>query len=87
MMKNFQIKGQYYTLLILKQPPKKFQSSFVLELLLHENLSSASPFKLQPHKRSNIQIIRRQQLKNCLSVFDHFVGLSLKVLSFLLNLN
>ena len=41
MMKNFQIKGQYYTLLILKQPPKKFQSSFVLELLLHENLSSA----------------------------------------------
>ena len=28
----------------------------------------------------HIQTIRRQKLTNCLSVFDHFVGLALKVL-------
>ena len=31
-----------------------------------------------PTKWSNTQTIRRQQPTNCLSVFDHFVGLALK---------
>ena len=36
-------------------------------------------FKLQPHKMvKHTQTIRRQQPTNCLSVFDHFVGLALK---------
>ena len=36
----------------------------------------------EPHKMvKHIQIIRWQQPSNCLSVFDHFVGLSLKGLS------
>ena len=38
--------------------------------------------KYQPHKMAkNIQTIRRQQSTNCLSVFDHFVGLVLKGLN------
>ena len=45
------------------------------------------PFKRQPHKivkhTQLTQTIRWQKLKNCLSVFDHFVGLALKGLMFL----
>ena len=38
------------------------------------------PFKCQPHKVViRTQTIRRQQSLNCLSVFDHFVGLTLRV--------
>ena len=41
------------------------------------------PFKRQPHKMvKRNQTIRWQQLTNCLSVFDHFVGLVFKGLSF-----
>ena len=41
-------------------------------------LDSSLPFKRQPHKMiKHTQTIRRQQPTNCLSVFDHFVGLSL----------
>ena len=37
------------------------------------------PFKHQSQKIvKHNQTIRRQQLTNCLSVFDHFVGLVLK---------
>ena len=36
-------------------------------------------FKRQPHKMvKRIQTIRRQELTNCLSAFDDFVGLALK---------
>ena len=36
-------------------------------------------FKRQPHKMVKLtQTIRRQQPTNCLSLFDHFVGLALK---------
>ena len=38
------------------------------------NPLSANPAKLQKHT----QTIRRQKPTNCLSVFDHFVGLALK---------
>ena len=39
-------------------------------------------FKLQPHKMvKHTQIIRRQQPNNCLSVFDHYLGLALKGLT------
>ena len=38
-----------------------------------------TPFKRQPHKMvKHTQAIRRQQQTNCLSVFDHFLGLALK---------
>ena len=41
-----------------------------------------SILKRQPHKMvKHIQTIRRQLLTNCSSVFDHFVGLQLKVLN------
>ena len=37
------------------------------------------PFKCQPYKMvKHIQTIRRKKPTNCLSVFDHFVGLALK---------
>ena len=37
------------------------------------------PFKRQPHHLAkHTQIIRRLLPTNCLSVFDHFVGLALK---------
>ena len=37
------------------------------------------PFKRKPHKMvKHTQTIRWQQLINCLSVFNHFVGLALK---------
>ena len=40
------------------------------------------PFKRQPHKMvEHTQTIRRQFVDECLSVFDHFVGLTLKGLS------
>ena len=42
-------------------------------------------FKRQPHKMvKHAKTSRRQQPTNCLSVFDHFVGLALKGLSFIL---
>ena len=40
------------------------------------------PFKRQPHKIAKYtQTIRRQKPINCLSVFNHFVGMALKGLS------
>ena len=37
------------------------------------------PFKRQPSKTvKHTQTIRRQNANECLSVFDHFVGLTLK---------
>ena len=42
------------------------------------------PFKHQSHEMvKHIQIIRRQQPTNCLSVFDQFVKLALKGLGFM----
>ena len=39
------------------------------------------PFKRQPYKMFKYtQTIRRQKPRNCLSVFDHFVGLAFNVL-------
>ena len=41
--------------------------------------SDLNVFKCQPHKMGkHTQTIRRQQLTNFLSVFDHFVGLAPK---------
>ena len=41
-----------------------------------------NPLKLQPHKMvKHTQAIRLQESTNCLSVFDHFVGLALKWLN------
>ena len=41
---------------------------------------SINPFKRQPHKMfKHTQTIRRLLPTNCLSVFDHFVGLALEV--------
>ena len=50
--------------------------------MLRNNLRNNLPFKRQPHIMvKHTQTIRRQLPTNCLSVFDHFVGLALKVLS------
>ena len=39
-------------------------------------------FKAPPHKMvKDTETIRRQQPTNCLSVFDHFLGLALKGLT------
>ena len=47
-----------------------------MEILIFES------FKRQPHKMvKRTQTIRRQQPMNCLSVFDHFAGLTLKGLN------
>ena len=49
---------------------------------INEPLPFPLPFKRQPHKVvKHIQTIRRQKPTNCLSVFDHFVGLAFKGLS------
>ena len=48
------------------------------------NFFSIWPFKSQHHKMvKHTRSIRRQQPKNCLSVFGHFVGLALKGLRIL----
>ena len=40
------------------------------------------PFKCQPHKMvKHTQTVRWEQQTNCLSVFEHFVGLALKGLN------
>ena len=41
-------------------------------------LNTFKPLSANPIKWSNIQTIRWQQPANCLSVFNHFVGLALK---------
>ena len=42
---------------------------------------SILPFKHQPHKKiKHTQTIRQLLPTNCVSVFDHFVGLALKQL-------
>ena len=63
--------------------------------IYHKCLTGFQPFKRQPHKmvkhthRQNtsakhIGKTHRQKPTNCLSVFDHFVGLALKSLNRLL---
>ena len=43
------------------------------------NLKCFNTLSAKPHKMvKHTQTIRRQQPTNCLSVFDHFVGLALK---------
>ena len=43
------------------------------------NPNILSSFEPQPHKMAtHTQTIHRQQPKNCLSEFNHFVGLALK---------
>ena len=45
------------------------------------------PFERQPHEMVKYtQTIRRQKPTNCLSVFDHFVGLALKELKLSLDI-
>ena len=45
-----------------------------------------NPLSANPHKMiKHTQTIRCQQLSNCLSVFDHFVGLALKGLRILIS--
>ena len=58
---------------------KKIPSENV-DRVLNTPLIFTQAFKRQPHKMiKHTQIIRRQT--NCLSVFDHFVGLALKGLT------
>ena len=46
-------------------------------------MNSTQAFKRQPHKMvRHTQTIRWQKPTNCMSVFDHFVGLTLKKLIF-----
>ena len=46
------------------------------------NLFKVNPLSAKPTKCSNVlKKIRRLLPKNCLSVFDHFVGLALKGLT------
>ena len=67
--------------------PKSIISSFVLtwcstniaKFSGKRQLDFTQPFKCQHHKMvKHTQAIRRQQPTNCLSMFDHFVGLALK---------
>ena len=44
-------------------------------------VSALSPLNANPTKWSNTQTIRQLLSTNCLSVFDHFVGLALKGLT------
>ena len=41
-------------------------------------VSALSPLNANPTKWSNTQTIRQLLSTNCLSVFDHFIGLALK---------
>ena len=51
----------------------------MFEWVLNMLLMNDYPFKRQPYKMvKHTQTIRRLVLTNCLSVFDHFVGLTLK---------
>ena len=44
-----------------------------------EPCQTFNPLSTNPHKMvKHTQAIRRQQPTNCLSVFDHFVGLAVK---------
>ena len=57
------------------------KNSFVAEVSFNY-LHSTLTFKRQPHKMvKHAQTIRWQQPTNCLSVFDHFLGLALKGLT------
>ena len=48
----------------------------------NKKMKQNQPFMRQPHKMvKHAQKIGRQQPTNCLSVFDHFVGLVLKGLN------
>ena len=54
-------------------------SSNMIGFLLDENSVRFNLLNPWPHKMvKHTQTIRRQQPRNCLSVFDHFVGLGLK---------
>ena len=44
-------------------------------------VSALSPLNANPTKWSNTQTIRQLLSTNCLSVFDHFIGLALKGLT------
>ena len=47
--------------------------------IFQHNAGKGQPFKRQPHKMvRHTQIISGNLPTNCLSVFDHFVGLALK---------
>ena len=61
---------------LLQDAKKKFT-------IMRKHLARAlQPFKCQPHKIvKHTQTVRQQQARNCLSVFDHFVGFTLKGLS------
>ena len=46
--------------------------------LCDTTLQAVKPFKCQPHRMvKHTQSVRRLLPTNCLSVFDHFVGLAL----------
>ena len=54
-------------------------SFYPLNLYWAASFSTFYPFKRQPHKTvKHTQTIRRLLPTNCLSVFNHFVGLALK---------
>ena len=57
----------------------RFSEQLFLRIPLYDSLNLFYLFKHQPHKMvKHTQTIRWQQLTNCFSVFDHFVGLALK---------
>ena len=49
---------------------------------MRETLGMINPLSANHAEWSNTLKIRRQKLTNCLSLFDHFVGLALKGLTF-----
>ena len=65
---------------------EKFQGNDLSESVFGEYLDHSyyeQPIKRQPHNIvKHTQTVPRQQPNNCLSVFDHFVVLALKGLTF-----
>ena len=58
-----------------------FSQSFAAFFLLRMFSGVRCVENYEPHKMVNTQKIRRMLLRNCLSIFDHFVGLPLKSLT------
>ena len=64
------------TSFMLMFPPVHFTESREIK----RSTQGSTLLSANPTKWANTQTIRSQQQQNCLSVFDHFVGLVLKVL-------
>ena len=75
----------YQTLYLLMVSEWHMLHDYLIVAIFHSCLNSPrngcywsffNPLKSQPHKMvKHTQAIRRQEQMNCLSIFDHFVGL------------